>query len=142
MADYMSYNLTNVKIYDDALDFVFNNPSGSPVGTWMERRGRAALAFSKRKVGVRSGALKTALTMQHDRGALRQQRVRLGTLNQKGRGYSTLHHEGTKPHIIISKRGRHMTFSVGGRRVTTRMVRHPGTTPNHYLTDTFGMFVG
>lgn len=47
------------------------------------------------------------------------------------------HHQGTEPHII---RARYKPFLVffwakAGRVVRFKQVNHPGTKPNHYLTD-------
>lgn len=48
-----------------------------------------------------------------------------------------LHHEGTDPHIIRARRAPMLVFfwKKVGRVVAFKQVRHPGTRPNHYLTD-------
>jgi hypothetical protein len=139
-----TFDLQNVKIYKPQFDFVFNEPTGSPVGRYMRRRTIAAAAMARAKVGVRTGRLKAAITWEMDRkGAGGAMRSRIGTLRQVGpRGYARLHHSGTRPHVITTRKGRYMHFTVKGRRVTTRLVKHPGTRPNHYLTDTFVLWKG
>ena len=134
-------DLGKVEIYQIPFDFTFNSPTGSPVGRFMRTRTIEAANMARAQVGVRSGRLKAAITWELDRkGPGRQIRARIGTLRQRGRGYSLYHHTGTKAHVIKSKRGRYMTFTVNGSRVTTRLVNHPGTRENHYLTDTFVVF--
>lgn len=49
--------------------------------------------------------------------------------------YAILHHKGTRPHVIVAKAGGVLVFEVGGKKVFTRRVRHPGTKPNRFLTD-------
>jgi len=47
-----------------------------------------------------------------------------------------LHHEGTAPHTIVPRRARILAFpDAMGQMVFTKMVHHPGTMPNRYLTD-------
>lgn len=140
----LDYRLGKVEIYDIPFDTTFNSPHGT-VGRWMFRRGAVALGAAKAQVGVRTGALKAAISMEHDRrGPGRQQRIRIGTLQEGNtrRGYAVLHHEGTAPHVIRAKKGRMLYFTVRGRRHTAQMVFHPGTRANKYLTDTFAIFVG
>lgn len=140
MPEALSYEVTNVNLYPVPMDLVFNEPVGL-VGRWMGTRGEVAATYARGKVGVRTGRLKASIRMTQDRKAPgRAQQVRIGT-GGTGRGYALLHHEGTKPHVITGKRGRFMTFSIRGRRVYTRVVRHPGTRPNHYLTDSLKVFM-
>lgn len=136
--------LKNIKIDKLAYDYAFNEPAGDPVGRWMARRGRIATAAAKAKVGVHTGALRTAITMQHDRkGIGRQQVIRIGTgIAGKKRGYALYHHEGTKAHVIQAKQGRLLSFKVGGKRVYAKAVRHPAKAGNPYLTSTFAVFMG
>lgn len=48
-----------------------------------------------------------------------------------------LHHEGTPPHIIRARRAPMLVFywPKVGQVVAFKKVNHPGTFPNHYLTD-------
>lgn len=142
MAQMISYSLENIDLYRIPMDVEFNEPAGL-VGRWMARRGRIATAYAKGRVGVRTGRLKSSIRMAHDRKAPgRGQQIRIQAGTKTGnRGYALMHHTGTAPHVIRAKAGRTMSFTVRGRRVHTRLVRHPGTRPNHYLTDTFKVFM-
>jgi hypothetical protein len=48
-----------------------------------------------------------------------------------------MHHEGTRPHVIRARRAPMLVFYWRrvGRVVAFKKVNHPGTQPNHYLTD-------
>lgn len=46
-----------------------------------------------------------------------------------------IHHEGTRPHVIRATHGKMLRFKQGGRVVYAKQVFHPGTRPNHFLTD-------
>ena len=137
----LSYELKNIKIDKVALDREFNEPSGT-VGKWMARRGRIALREAKATVGVDTGHLRAAISMEHDRkGIGRMQQIRIGTFTGP-RGYALYHHEGTKAHTISSKSGRLLTFNVRGKRVFARVVKHPAQKGNPYLTRSFKVFMG
>jgi len=140
----LKFDLENIKIDKAGFDYAFNMPEGDPVGRWMNRRGKIALRAAKAKVGVNTGALRAAISMEHDRrGAGRQQQIRIGTgFRAQKRGYALYHHEGTRPHEIRGKQGRLLSFRVGGKRVYAKSVRHPGTKGNPYLTSTFVVFMG
>jgi hypothetical protein len=138
----LSYELTNIDINKAAVDFVFNEPHGD-VGKWMARRGRVALAEAKARVGVETGKLKAEIKLTHDRkGAGRQQQIRIGTGSGPKRGYALYHHEGTRAHTITAKSGRLLTFNIRGKRVFARVVKHPGTKGNPYLTRSLQVFMG
>lgn len=47
--------------------------------------------------------------------------------------YAAAVHNGTRPHVIVPRRGRSLRFQVGGRTVYARRVRHPGTPARPYL---------
>jgi hypothetical protein len=137
----LKFELQNIKIDRIGFDKVFNEPTGE-VGKWMRRRGNVALREAKATVGVDTGHLRAAISMQHDRkGIGRMQQIRIGTFNGP-RGYALYHHEGTKAHTIGSKSGRLLTFNVRGKRVFARVVRHPAQKGNPYLTRTFKVFMG
>lgn len=47
-----------------------------------------------------------------------------------------LHHNGTRPHVILPKRAKILAFPASsGGVIFARKVNHPGTKPNRYLTD-------
>ena len=47
--------------------------------------------------------------------------------------YAAAVHNGTRPRVIVPRRGRYLRFQVGGRTVYARRVRHPGTPARPYL---------
>lgn len=122
------YEFKNLTIFSAELDRFLNSPSG-PLWKELETRGRKALLGAKQKVGVRSGALRNSITMEHTR-SLFGQTVKIGS----SLDYALMHHEGTRPHMIFPKEREVLRFSAGGRIVYTRAVRHPGTRPNRYLS--------
>lgn len=82
-----------------------------------------------RQVGKRTGKLarQTVKTAGVD---ARSAWCRVG-----GGGVSLIHHQGTRPHVILPSRRRALRFNVGGQTVFATRVRHPGTRPNQYLAD-------
>jgi hypothetical protein len=48
-----------------------------------------------------------------------------------------LHHDGTRPHVIVPRNAPYLVFfsQRAGKVVFAKRVMHPGTKPNHYLTD-------
>lgn len=47
--------------------------------------------------------------------------------------YAAAVHNGTRPRVIVPRRGRYLRFQVGGRTVYARRVHHPGTPARPYL---------
>ena len=47
--------------------------------------------------------------------------------------YAAAVHNGTRPHVIVPRRGRYLRFQVGDRTVYARRVNHPGTPARPYL---------
>ena len=112
---------------------MLNNPSGD-VGRYLAKKGRIVQAAARAQVGVRSGALRSSIHMRHLRDS-RGQFVKIGSaLN-----YALLHHEGTKPHIIVPNRATVLRFVSRGRVVYAHAVMHPGTKANRYLTDNLNL---
>lgn len=77
-------------------------------------------------------------------GKLSQSIVKRYVLDSKGpaiwigseQPHALLHHEGTRPHVILPKKGAVLVFvSKQGQTVFSRRVNHPGTKPNRYLVD-------
>lgn len=119
-------------IYKPILDDVLNNPQGgnNTVGKYMRDRGKVIMAAAKKQVGVKTGVLRASIVTIHTRAAQGQQ-LWIGSYSS----IALLHHEGSRPHLIHARDGGMLRFSSGGRVIYTRMVRHPGTRPNHYLSD-------
>lgn len=100
------------------------------VGTYLKGRGRALTTLAKAQVGVDTGDLKRSITwhLVTSRGTLA---VNVTASDKK----AMMHHEGTRPHIIRPRRKQTLTFKQHGRIVTAKIVYHPGTRPNRFLTD-------
>lgn len=120
---------TRVVWHRRALDNLLKSPTG-PVGRLLHKKGLAVLTAARGQVGVKTGKLKASLHMEHKRNA-KGQYVRVGSPLK----YAYAHHEGTKPHVITPDRKEYLRFSSKGRVVYSRVIMHPGTKPNRYLTD-------
>lgn len=116
------------------LDNFLRSESGE-VGRWLMGIGRDIKVNAVAKAGYKTGALKSSITLKHNR-TFRGQSITVGSpLN-----YALYHHQGTKPHIITPRRANQLVFmtprGTGGMRlVRTQIVRHPGTRPNPFLTE-------
>ena len=109
--------MATVIIRKAELDFMLNNPSGD-VGRYLAKKGKIVQAAAKAQVGVRTGALRASIHMRHLRDS-RGQYIKIGSaLN-----YALLHHEGSKPHLIVPNRATVL------RLVSTleRLTSSPGT---------------
>lgn len=118
----------DLKLFHPALDQLLNNPDGK-VGRMLKRKGDILVILAKSQVGVKTGALKASIHMRHYRDG-RGQYIKVGSSLQ----HALVHHEGSRPHLIRPNKAQVLRFSKQGRMITTRLVRHPGTKPNHYLT--------
>lgn len=126
-------SVNKINWYRPVLDFELRNQNGV-VGRWLTSMGREITAGAKIQAGVKTGHLKRSIHMEHSRTPIGQL-IRVGTNNVS---YATMHHEGTKPHIIVPNKAPQLVFMTtkGGRPrlIRTQIVNHPGTKPNPYLT--------
>jgi hypothetical protein len=132
-----TFGISKVTIFKPQLHKELNTPSG---GLWkkLEERGDYAVKKAKAQVGVKTGKLRASIHKRHT-GNFMGQYLWIGSkLN-----YAYMHHEGTKPHIIMPKLPyRPLRFSSKGRLVITPgPVFHPGTKPNPYLSNQLRYFV-
>lgn len=119
-----------IVIWDYAeLDFVLKQRIG-PVGRDLEKRALKVMWAAKAQAGLRTGALKLSIHSEHQRTATGQRFIVGSPLS-----YALLHHEGTRPHVIVAKPPKMLKFSTKKGVVYTDIVLHPGTKPNRYLTD-------
>ena len=125
----MSYSTTTFVPRRAEMDYLLKNPSG-PVGRDLAKRGRKVMIAAKAQAGIKTGALKASIHITHGR-EITGQFVKIGS----PLSYALMHHEGTKPHIIIPQRAQYLVFMSGRRLVYAKSVRHPGTKPNRYLSD-------
>jgi hypothetical protein len=86
--------------------------------------------LSKSQVGVKTGALRESINYRvvNSGGGLV---AFVGSDNR----VALMHHQGTRPHIIAARRAQTLRFYSHGKIRYARVVRHPGTKPNRYLTD-------
>lgn len=122
------YKLVNITIDKAQLHLVLNTPTGNLWGA-LDRRGRDIVSDAKRKVGVKTGALRSSIHMRH-LGNATGQYLWIGSK----KNYAYAHHEGTKPHVITPDKAPLLVFRSGARVIKTVVVNHPGTRPNPYLT--------
>lgn len=112
-----------------ALERLLGAPRG-PIGLYLYRKALKIKKLAKSQVGKDTGKLRSSIHIKRGRAGLGQY-VEIGS----NVNYALLHHEGTKPHVIRPTQGKMLRFSAQGRIVYTRLVRHPGTSPNKYLSD-------
>jgi hypothetical protein len=111
------------------LDMYLNSPTGE-VGRYLYGKALLIQQAARAQVGVDTGKLKSSIHIRRGRSGPGQY-VEIGS----PLSYALMHHEGTSPHPIVPKRTSVLRFSAGGRMVYTRLVLHPGTRPNRYLSD-------
>lgn len=121
--------VTNVKIDEVALDNFLNDPAGD-VGRWVKTRGNRIQTAAKRQVGKKTRVLEESIYLVHTRGPYYQE-ITIGSDDK----IALLHHEGSRPHAIEARGNGMLRFSSHGRQIYTHRVMHPGTKPNHYLSD-------
>jgi hypothetical protein len=123
-----TWKVDSVNIYDAKLNNMLKGPQGE-VARFMRRIGREIQTLSKAQVKIRSGRLRNSIRVTEK--TLRTERA-IG-VGSKVR-YAYLHHEGTRPHLIVPVRRTHLKFRSGARIVFAKSVLHPGTKPNPYLS--------
>ena len=124
-----SYYFKGLILYKPILQAELNTASGR---LWKILHAKAlkAQVEATRQAGFKTGQLRSSIYMEH-RPMKDGQEIKLGADVE----HAFMHHQGTKPHVILPK-GDHefLRFSVGTRVVYSRIVNHPGTKPNRYLT--------
>jgi len=110
----------------------FLNERDGPVVRDMERRMLRAQISAERLVRVRTGTL--LATIHRERSTVRRLPAVEVVAGRARMKYTMLEHDGTAPHIIRARRKKSLRFTVGGKVVFRRQVRHPGTTGTHFLT--------
>lgn len=112
-----------------AYEHLTESPNGD-VGRFLRRKAIKLQGLAKRQVGVRSGTLRKSINYRvvNRGGGL------VATVGSNNR-IALMHHNGTRPHIIRPRRAQTLRFYSHGRIVYSKLVHHPGTRPNRYLTD-------
>lgn len=120
------------------MKFVLNNrafeemtksPTGM-TGKYLRKRAIILQGLAQRQVGVKTGTLRKSIRYQ----LVTDSKGLIATVGANNR-IALMHHNGTKPHIILPRRAQTLRFYSHGRIVYSKMVHHPGTRPNKYLTD-------
>lgn len=126
-----SFATKNLTIDQAMLHKELNTSSG---GLWraLEIRGAFAVEKAKAQAGVKTGRLRNSIHKRHT-GNFTGQYLWIGSKVE----YAYMHHEGTRPHLIVPKTaGKMLRFSSKGRMVMTPgPVMHPGTRANPYLSN-------
>ena len=121
--------ITKLVIYKPILNYELNNPMGM-VGQKMHNLGAKIVMDAKKQVGVKTGYLRSSIFMQHTSSSYRGQTLKIGS----GLSYAYMHHQGTRPHVILPKDGGVLVFRKGAAIIRTEKVMHPGTKANRYLS--------
>lgn len=109
---------------------VMLNSRGGMVGRHVEDKAKKVQDIAKTLVGKRTGRLAASIAMRRHRTASGFEYT-IGSM----RTYALLHHTGTRPHLIVAKPPGRLRFRGStGTIVWKKVVRHPGTRPNPYLT--------
>ena len=130
----MSGRATYVGHAPDAvvIQSIFRDSNG-PVGRDLDGRSRRVLARARTLVGVQSGTLLASLRRESGHTAAGPSVDVVAGV----RGLTTYlgyHHDGTPPHVIRARRRHALRFTVGGRVMFARSVRHPGSRGTRFLT--------
>lgn len=99
------------------------------VGQYIHSITNRLVALAKAQVGVKTGQLQRSI-----KGNVTTSGGIVGTVGSDN-PIAYLHHEGTRAHIITPRRAHTLRFASRGRIVYTKIVHHPGTKPNRFLTD-------
>lgn len=108
---------------------ITKNPEGM-VGRYLDKVGARLEKLAKTQVGKDTRELMKSINhkvMLKYRGLT----VTVGSMNK----IALLHHQGSRPHIIAARKAKTLRFYSRGRIVYAKVVRHPGTKPNRYLSD-------
>lgn len=127
----MSRFILNQPVYND----ITKNPKGM-VGQHLNKLGARVERLAKAQVGKKTHALQRSINHNvsiKNRGLV----VTIGSNNK----IALLHHKGARPHIITPRHAKTLRFYSRGRIVYAKVVHHPGTKPNRYLTDNLAIVV-
>jgi hypothetical protein len=100
------------------------------IGRYFRQRAILLEQLAKKQVGKKSRALERSIhyTVVYAGGGF------LATIGSDNK-IARLHHDGTKPHKIFPKTAKTLRFHSHGKIVFAKVVNHPGTKANRYLTD-------
>lgn len=117
-------------VMDEAAYWHMTRSNTGEVGRYLTVVGAKLKYLAKYQVGVDTGALKQSINYK----VTRDSRGLVALVGSDNR-VALMHHTGTRPHIIAARRAKTLRFYSHGRIVYAKVVHHPGTQPNRYLTD-------
>jgi len=112
-----------------AYEELTTSPNGM-VGKHLRKKAMILQSLAQKQVGVDTGALRKSISYRVARDGMGL----VATVGANNR-IALMHHNGTRPHIIMPRRAQTLRFYSHGRIVYSTLVHHPGTKPNKYLTD-------
>ena len=107
-------------------------PDMIPIRYDLDRRAKAVQARARFLVGKDTGRLAAQITLTEE---IRPPYIRY--VIEGNTRYAYWHHRGTKPHIISGD----LQFRTGARVQHARIVHHPGTRPNPFLSEALPIFM-
>ena len=122
--------LNDIRWRETSVERVLNSEGGL-VGRHLSAQGREIVSLAKAQAGKKTGALRASIHATKRGRNLGGQYVQVGSYLP----YALMHHQGTRPRVIVPRKRRVLRFYVKGTLVFTKIVMHPGTRPNRYLTD-------
>lgn len=111
------------------MSYVLRHPDG-PTGRYIKDRSALLAVLAKFQVGIKTGALYKSITFTVVSGGSGL----VGTVSALDKK-AIMHHNGTRPHLIFPVNKQTLRFYSRGRIVYAKVVKHPGTKPNKFLTD-------
>lgn len=98
----------------------------------------ARLVMNLQSRVVNSAKQRAPVDTGNMRNSIRQEPVQVSGSRVTGvvlsaADYSMYVHEGTRPHIIRPRVAKALAFTIGGRQVFAKSVRHPGTKARPFL---------
>lgn len=124
-----AYRFKGLKLYEPEFKIMINGDDGL-VGRHVKRKAREIVRAAKAQAGYKTGALKKSIHYRHTTHAYGH-KLWIGSRLS----YAYMHHEGTKPHVILPKKAEVLRFTKGTRVIYSRAVKHPGAKPNRYLSN-------
>jgi hypothetical protein len=128
-------NVPRAIIRGEALANYLRSPAGS-VGRMMIGLAERVQSGARAQVGKKSHNLEHSIVKR-----IEQSTTGILVLVGSSLSYALLHHEGTRPHEIRPVKASVLAFEINGQMVFASVVQHPGTKPNHYLTDPLNQVV-
>ena len=124
-----SMNMGSVYLIQPYIETFLDAPGGA-VDRDLRRRANRVLRGARRQVGKDTRSLWRSLTLRREFiGGFPEYWI--GSENSK----AYVHHEGTRPHLIHPRKAQALRYQGRGGPTFSKVVFHPGTKPNRYLSD-------